>query len=101
MSWANGVQTLIIYPSGSDMGGLPTSMIDGFGGSTTGEYVLVEYADGTSAPLGATNSTIHSIVLDSAKDGFSEWFVLGAKAQNSASTMRLKVLPSSGSLGPF
>lgn len=101
MSWANGVQTIIVYPSGSDMGGLPTSMIDGFGGSTTGEYVLVEYSDGTSAPLGATNSTIHSIVLDSAKDGFVEWFVLGAKAQNSASTMRLKVLPSSGSLGAF
>jgi len=101
MSWANGVQSLIIYPSGSDMGGLPTSMIDGFGGSTTGQYVLVEYADGTSAPLGATDSMLHSIQLDSALHGYSEWFVLGAKAQNSASTMRLKVLAVSGSLGAF
>ena len=101
MSWANGVQSIILFPSGSDMGGIPSSMIDGFGGSTTGQYVLVEYADGTSAPLGATNSMLHSIVLDSALHGYSEWFVLGAKAQNSASTMRLKVLAVSGSLGAF
>jgi len=101
MSWASGVQSLILFPSGSDMGGIPSSMIDGFGGSTTGQYVLVEYADGTSAPLGATDSMLHSIILDSAKDGFAEWFVLGAKAQNSASTMRLKVLAVSGSLGAF
>tara|TARA_B110000046_G_scaffold164188_1_gene179605 strand:+ start:4449 stop:10460 length:6012 start_codon:yes stop_codon:yes gene_type:complete len=101
MSWANGVQSLILFPSGSDMGGIPSSMTDGFGGSTTGQYVLVEYADGTSAPLGATNSMLHSIQLDSALHGYSEWFVLGAKAQNSASTMRLKVLAVSGSLGAF
>ena len=101
MSWANGVQSIILFPSGSDMGGIPSSMIDGFGGSTTGQYVLVEYADGTSAPLGATNSMLHSIQLDSALHGYSEWFVLGAKAQNSASTMRLKVLAVSGSLGAF
>ena len=101
MSWANGVQSLILFPSGSDMGGIPSSMTDGFGGSTTGQYVLVEYADGTSAPLGATDSMLHSIQLDSALHGYSEWFVLGAKAQNSASTMRLKVLAVSGSLGAF
>ena len=101
MSWANGVQSLILFPSGSDMGGIPSSMTDGFGGSTTGQYVLVEYADGTSAPLGATNSILHSIQLDTALHGYAEWFVLGAKAQNSASTMRLKVLAVSGSLGAF
>ena len=101
MSWAGGVQTIIVFPSGSSMTGVPTSMTDGFGGSTDGEYVLVEYADGTSAPLGASDTVIHSIVLDSAKDGFTEWNVIGTKGQNSATTMRLKVVASSGSLGDF
>jgi hypothetical protein len=101
MSWANGVQTIIIFPSGSDMGGIPTSMVDAFGGSTTGQYVLVEYADGTSAPLGATNSTIHLLDTSGSINGYDKHFVIGAKAQNSATTMRLKVLAVSGSLGAF
>ena len=101
MSWANGVQTLILYPSGSDMGGIPTSMTDGFGTSTTGRYVLVEYPNGGSAPLGASPSNLQSIVLDSALHGYSEWFVLGSIGQNSGTNMRLKVLAVSGSLGDF
>jgi hypothetical protein len=101
MSWAGGVQTIIVFPSGSSMLGVPTSMTDGFGGSTTGEYVLVEYADGTSAPLGAAPTVIQSIVLDSTKDGFDEWNVIGTVGQNSATTMRLKIIASSGSLGDF
>ena len=101
MSWGTGVQTIFVIPSGSTMTGIPTSMTDATGGSTSGEYVLVEYADGTAAPLGATPSIIHSIVLDSPKDGYTEWFVIGAKQQNSASNMRLQVIPSSGSIGDF
>ena len=101
MSWAAGVQTIVVFPSGSTMLGVPTSMTDGFGGSTAGQYVLVEYADGTSAPLGASPTVLHSIVLDSSKDGFDEFFVLGTVGQNSATTMRLKVLAVSGSLGAF
>ena len=101
MSWANGVQTLILYPSGSDMGGIPTSMTDGFGTSTTGRYVLVEYPNGGSAPLGASPSNLQSIVLDSSLHGYSEWFVLGSIGQNSGTNMRLKVLAVSGSLGDF
>ena len=101
MSWTNGVQTIIVFPSGSSMTGVPTSMADAFGGSTDGEYVLVEYVDGTSAPLGAASTVIQSIVLDSAKDGFTEWNVIGTVGQNSGTTMRLKILPSSGSLGDF
>ena len=101
ISWASAQQTIILIPSGSSMSGVPTSMTDGTGGSTAGEYVLVEYADGTSAPLGATPSVIHSIVLDSSKDGYIEWFVIGAKQQNNASSMRLKVLSSSGSISDF
>jgi hypothetical protein len=101
MAWSNAVQTIIIFPSGSDMTGIPTSMIDSFGGSTAGQYVLVQYIDGTSAPIGPTNSIIHSLTLDSPHEGFSEWFVLGAKSQAAGSTMRLQVLSSSGSLGDF
>ena len=101
MSWATGVQSIILFPSGSDMGGIPSSMTDGFGGSTVGEYVVLQYLDGTGAPLGAAGSVLHSIVLDSALHGYSEWFVLGVIGQASASTMRLKVLPASGSLEAF
>ena len=101
MSWTTGVQSIILFPSGSDMGGIPSSMTDGFGGSTTGEYVVLQYLDGTGAPLGAAGSVLHSIQLDSALHGYSEWFVLGVIGQASASTMRLKVLPASGSLEAF
>ena len=31
---------VILFPSGSDMIGVPTSTTDSYGGSTTGEYVL-------------------------------------------------------------
>ena len=101
MSWANGVQTIILFPSGSDMGGIPSSMTDGFGGSTTGQYVLVEYPNSNSAPLGPAPTVLHSIQLDTAKHGYSEWFVLGSKGINSGTNMRLKVLAVSGSLGDF
>ena len=101
MTWGTGVQTLFVIPSGSTMTGIPTSMTDGTGGSTTGEYILVEYADGVSAPLGATPSIVHSIVLDSTKDGYDEWFVIGANQQNSATNMRLQIIPSSGSISDF
>jgi hypothetical protein len=101
MSWSNGVQTIIVIPSGSSMTSVPTSMIDGVGGSTAGEYVLVEYADGTGAPLGGTNTVIHQLTLDSAVNNYTDWFVIGATFQNSASGMRLQVIPSSGSISDF
>jgi hypothetical protein len=101
MSWANGVQTIIIAPSGSDMIGIPTSMTDSFGGSTAGQYVVVEYVDGTSAPLGAAPSNIHLLDTSGSINGYDKHFVIGVKGQNSATTMRLKVLAVSGSLGAF
>ena len=91
MSWANGVQTIIIAPSGSDMIGIPTSMTDSFGGSTAGQYVVVEYVDGTSAPLGAAASNIHLLDTSGSINGYDKHFVIGVKGQNSATTMRLKV----------
>ena len=101
MSWGSTVQTVFVIPSGSSMTNVPTSMTDGFGGSTAGEYCLVHYANGTSAPLGASPSMIHTLDVDGTQGGFDKWHVLGAKINSSATTMRVKVIPSSGSLGAF
>ena len=101
MSWGTTVQTVIVIPSGSSMTNVPTSMTDGFGGSTVGEYALVHYADGTSAPLGASPSMIHTLDVDGTQGGFDKWHVLGAAINSSATNMRIKVIPSSGSLGNF
>ena len=101
MSWGSTVQTVFVIPSGSSMTNVPTSMTDGFGGSTAGEYCLVHYADGTSAPLGASPSMIHTLDVDGTQGGFDKWHVLGAKINSSATNMRVKVVPSSGSLGAF
>jgi hypothetical protein len=81
--------------------GIPTSMTDSFGGSTAGQYVVVEYVDGTSAPLGAAPSNIHLLDTSGSINGYDKHFVIGVKGQNSATTMRLKVLAVSGSLGAF
>ena len=40
MSWGSGVQTVIVIPSGSSMTNIPTSMTDGFGGSTGLENIV-------------------------------------------------------------
>jgi hypothetical protein len=101
MSWGSTVQTVFVIPSGSSMTNVPTSMTDGFGGSTAGEYCLVHYADGTSAPLGASPSIIHTLDVDGTQGGFDKWHVLGAKINSSATNMRVKVIPSSGSIGAF
>lgn len=101
MSWGSAVQTVFVIPSGSSMTNVPTSMTDGFGGSTVGEYCLVHYADGTSAPLGASPSVIHTLDVDGTQGGFDKWHVLGAAINSSATNMRVKVIPSSGSIGAF
>lgn len=103
MTWnsSTSVQTVIVFPSGSTMVNTPISMTDSTGGSTSGEYVLVEYADGTSAPFGPTPSNIQLLNIDGSHLGFDKWFVIGAKTQNIANNMRLKVISSSGSVGNF
>lgn len=103
MTWngVTSVQTIIVFPSGSTMVNTPISMTDSTGGSTFGEYVLVEYADGTSAPIGPTPSNIQLLNIDGSHLGFDKWFVIGAKTQNIANNMRLKVISSSGSVGNF
>ena len=39
---------VIIFPSGSDMGGIPTSTTDSYGGSNVGRYVLEVEVDATT-----------------------------------------------------
>ena len=65
MSRSNSNHFVILFPSGSDMGGIPTSTTDSYGGSTVGEYVLEVGTDGTT--IDGTNtlesSQINQITL--------------------------------------
>ena len=92
----------ILFPSGSSMNGIPTSMNDSYGGSTAGEYVLEVGADGTSIDGSNTleSSELNQVTLGTAHLGFTKWFILGARNQvNSTSNFNLGVNPSSGSGG--
>lgn len=89
-------QILIIFPSGSDMTGLPTRVTDSFGGSTVGEYVVSVNADGIG--FGDEPTKIHSIDLTSAHLGFSKWHVIGRSTSNSATSgYQVRLTASSGS----
>ena len=92
----------ILFPSGSSMNGIPTSMNDSYGGSTAGEYVLEVGADGTSIDGSNTleSSELNQVTLGTAHLGFTKWFILGARNQvSSTSNFNLGVNPSSGSGG--
>jgi len=88
-------QIIIVYPSGSDMT-VPTSVEQSFN-STPGGAVPATNVDGNG--WGIESGDIHSIVLDSAHLGFSEWFVFGRKSQNAiASNFNIRLINASGSL---
>jgi hypothetical protein len=93
---------VILFPSGSDMSGIPTSTTDGYGGSTVGQYVLEVGGDGTT--IDGTNtiesSEINLITLGTAHSGYTKWFMVGAANQFASSTsINLGLSPSSGSGG--
>ena len=67
----NGVQTIIVIPSGSSMTGVPTSMTDGFGGSTVRICIITLYR-WYRLPLGGTTSIIHTLDVDGTKEGFDK-----------------------------
>ena len=92
-------QVILVVPSGSDnLNGLPTSMASSFGGSIDDEYVMQIQADGGGWSNTIEGTTVHEIVLDSAIDGFTDWFVIGRTGYNAfGSSMELRVIPSSGS----
>jgi hypothetical protein len=89
-------QYIVIVPSGSDMVGIPTSMTDGFGGSTTGEFVMAVKADGGS--WGTEGSTIHLLDTSGSFNGYDKHFVIGRTGHNSAASVELRIIESSGSL---
>jgi hypothetical protein len=89
-------QLLVMFASGSDMGGIPTSIAQSFGGSTIGEYVLNVNDAGTFANT-ISDAQINSITLDTPHLGFSEWFIIGRTGSNTASSYEIRLTPSSGS----
>ena len=86
-----------MFPSGSDnLRPIPTSMAQTFGGSTVGEYVMQINGDG--AGWGIEGANIHEIVLDTAVNGYTDWFMIGRANYNAAaSNYQLRIIPSSGS----
>jgi len=96
------VHFVILMPSGSDLGGVPTSTRDSYGGTTIDEYVLEVGTDGTT--IDGTNtiesSDINQFDLATAHLGYTTWFMVGATNQvTSTSNINLGLNPSSGSGG--
>ena len=93
---------VIIFPSGSDMTGIPLTTTDSYGGSTSHEYVLEVGTDGTTIDGSNTleSSEINQFDLASTHLGFDTWFMVGAANQVASSTnFNLGLNPSSGSGG--
>jgi len=88
-------QIIIVYPSGSDMGGIPTALAESFGGSDVGDYVLNINDAGTWANT-INGGALHSLTLDSAHEGYSEWFILGRTGTNTANTFYARLTAESG-----
>lgn len=97
----NSNRFVILAPSGSDLGGVPRTMTDSYGGSTVDQYVLEAATDGAAlgSGLGTTEaSNVHKVTLGSAHLGYTDWIMIGP--QNTiagSSTILLDVRPSSGS----
>jgi len=93
---ATGEQYFIVVPSGSDMTGIPSVMVDTLGGSTAGEYNFAIQADGGS--WGEESSKIHLLDTSGSFNGYDKHFVIGRTGQNAASSVSIRILPASGSL---
>ena len=75
---------VIIFPSGSDMTGIPLTTTDSYGGSTSHEYVLEVGTDGTTIDGSNTleSSEINQFDLVSSHLGFdTKWFMVGVLNQ--------------------
>jgi hypothetical protein len=102
ISRTNSNHFIIIFPSTSDMGGIPTTTTDSYGGSTTGRYVLEVGTDGTTIDGSNTleSSDINQITLATAHLGYTNWYVVGATNQVASSTnFNLGLNAESGSGG--
>tara|TARA_B110000977_G_scaffold149654_1_gene189708 strand:+ start:4660 stop:9021 length:4362 start_codon:yes stop_codon:yes gene_type:complete len=88
-------QVLVMFPSGSDMT-VPSSIQESFN-SVAGGAVPALDVDGNG--FGIESGIIHSITLDTAHLGYSEWFIFGRKSRNSvASGMKVRLVAANGSL---
>jgi hypothetical protein len=92
-------QVIIAIPStAANLTNIPTSVASAFGGSTSGEYVLQVQADGGGWSNTIESTDIHEVVLDSARDGVTDWFFIGRTGYNGFSNnFELRLRPSSGS----
>ena len=102
MSRNSSKHFVVLFPSGSDMTGIPTSTTDSYGGSTAGEYVLEVGTDGTTIDGSNTleSSEINQMTLGTSHVGYTKWFMVGAANQIASSTnFNLGLNPSSGSGG--
>jgi hypothetical protein len=92
-------QLIVIFPSGSDdLTGLPTSMTDEFAGSVLNQYVLQIQANAGGWANTIVASTVNEIVLNSAVDGYTNWFVIGRNGYDSVtSNAEIRIIPASGS----
>ena len=96
----------VFIPSGSEMSGVPTSLsiADAGGGSTSGEYIVYVSPDGTfqGTSSGLDNdiksANIHKLTLDTAVDGFTDWYVIGTEDKFNNSNAYVRMVPSSGSI---
>ena len=83
------------------MNGVPTSMRNGYSGTTTGEYVLEIAVDGDDfgAGLGTVeDSTVYNFDLESAVGGTTNYhLIVPNNTIAPASSIALAVVPSSGS----
>ena len=102
ISRSTAVHFVILFPSGSDMGGIPTSTTDSYGGSTVGEYVLEVGVNGSDIDGVNTKqlSQLNQMTLGTEHSGYTKWFMVGSTDQvSSASSINLGLNPSSGSGG--
>ena len=98
----SSIHFVILMPSGSDLGGVPISVTDSYGGSAVGEYVLEVGTDGTTIDGSNTIEASEINQFDLATDhlGYTTWFMVGARNQVASSTsFNLGLNPSSGSGG--
>ena len=88
MSRNSAKHFVILFPSGSDMGGIPTTTTDSYGGSTAAEYVLEVGTDGTTIDGSNTleASEINQMTIGTAHVGYTKWFMVGATNQVSSGT---------------
>ena len=105
MSIGSSERVYIFIPSGSEtLGGVPTRFTTADPGTSTtaGEYILfVSNADSyqTTFPTDVRAANIHKLTLDTAVDGYTDWFVVGTNDRFNAgnNTLYLRMIPSSGS----